>query len=518
MSDENHPEGGEEGHPPAADHVAKRVSDPVADDHVMLDVDQNPESSGTKGSVAGDDNGSVEAEQSSANEDSGDAEEVSGGEGEERGRSEEDQEPEAMAVDERDNDSAEPASDNSSSRQSSSDSRQLEAQLNSTETSASDFKVSDAIEATTQAEGQAITTALEAAQSDPTSIRELKDYDQLKGILQNTSSQVAQKALREFWRLFLFSKSSEPQSVPHLIFVLRAGLKNASTSVAEKVLSLGGFSTPELVNVLSKKNNISTAVLKSVKAEQILEHVSPAVLNQVVGKQIQNLPKEILNRAISEHIKKLPAKQLVNMLAKAGRLGYNESDIIDEDETVMPDLSQYAARYVAENSQPQPAHPSASNQFAPGPVQSQYQQTPTPAHYAAHAPYNCPPPHQPQYFNSPVTSNHNNPAILPSQQQGRPYPPQNPPTPNGRTLAATNMDPLLAEQERNRAIQRQELLAAAERKAAEGKAALGGPKPARTSTGGIKSPVPQGRECDVCHQCPPSDSGYRYVSFLWTHC
>lgn len=45
---------------------------------------------------------------------------------------------------------------------------------------------------------------------------------------------------------------------------------------------------------------------------------------------------EVIDQIISERLKHMSARKIVTMLARGNRLGYQEDDIIDEDESVYP--------------------------------------------------------------------------------------------------------------------------------------------------------------------------------------
>jgi hypothetical protein len=304
----------------------------------------------------------------------------------------------------------------------------------------------------------------EEVQEAPTSAKEDKVIALLSEILQNTTPGIAQKVLREHWRLFLFSKHSSTHDLNHITFVLRAALKNAPPSVIEQVISLGGFFSPEVVQILSKKKEVVKAVLGSASTNQIKDLVSPSILHQVLIDQIKKIPKEILSQIMAEHIKKVPAKQLVEMLANGNRLGYKSSDVIDpEDESVMPDISTIATNeeYVVE--------PSNSQRYSPAVPHNQHPAPPT----------------DPQNQYSPTVLSH-------------------------RNLAPAIADPLLAEQERNLALQRQAAAAAATGKPA--------PKNKKLKGGSFVNhfPAPPGRQCPSCSATLPTDSGYFFVGHVHT--
>jgi len=157
-------------------------------------------------------------------------------------------------------------------------------------------------------------------QTNPSSVRADKELARFTEVLQQTSPEVAQKALRENWRVFLFS-GNDP--VEHLSFILRAGFKNAPATVVERVLKEGGIFKDVLVKIASRKKVVVENVLSNVNAGQLLDHV----------------PEPVIDKMLSDRLKNVPAKEIIRWLAEANRLGYKEDDILDdEDESVMPNI------------------------------------------------------------------------------------------------------------------------------------------------------------------------------------
>ena len=144
-----------------------------------------------------------------------------------------------------------------------------------------------------------------------------KEMARLKAVLAETSPDVAQRILRERWRVFLFEQYNED----HIAFILRAGLKNSNGAIIEKVLKDEGVFKEPFFTGASRKQGVVVKALESATSTQLLQHV----------------PEAVLDRAISERLKDVPAKRLITWLAEADRLGYKLDDILDEeDESVVP--------------------------------------------------------------------------------------------------------------------------------------------------------------------------------------
>lgn len=150
----------------------------------------------------------------------------------------------------------------------------------------------------------------------PTSEELAEEVSDLTKIIKSASSQAAGKVLQTSWRKFLFSENDQD----HLCWVLRAGLKNAPSSVIARILSDQSIINT-LTPVASKQETLIKAVLKDATHDQLLSY----------------LPNDVLDREICQRLKTMPATLLIKWLAESERLGFRENDIInEEDETVVP--------------------------------------------------------------------------------------------------------------------------------------------------------------------------------------
>jgi hypothetical protein len=151
------------------------------------------------------------------------------------------------------------------------------------------------------------------------SIKLDKEVARLKELLAETSPEAAQKVLKDKWRVFLFDGYDED----HISFILRAGLKNSSLPILERVLKDDSAFKEPFAVMASKKPNVIAKVLKSATHTQLSS----------------NVPVGTLDRVIIEHLKHVPARTLIRWMAEADRLGYKIDDILDEqDESVIPNV------------------------------------------------------------------------------------------------------------------------------------------------------------------------------------
>jgi len=150
----------------------------------------------------------------------------------------------------------------------------------------------------------------------PNSVKLDKEIARLTEVVRETSSQAAGKVLQKYWREFLFKDNDDE----HLCWILRAGLKNATPNVIERVMREQNVSHA-LIDKASRKKQVVKTVLNNATYAQLLDYV----------------PEDVLDRALSERLKNAPAKQIIKWLAEAERLGFREDDILDdEDESVIP--------------------------------------------------------------------------------------------------------------------------------------------------------------------------------------
>jgi hypothetical protein len=91
--------------------------------------------------------------------------------------------------------------------------------------------------------------AVAPSPSKRNSVQDDKDLAFLTDFISMISPEVAQKALRDNWRTFLFKPNNKGEGPDdhHLSFILRAAFKNASSSVIDRVVRTADFFRPELV-------------------------------------------------------------------------------------------------------------------------------------------------------------------------------------------------------------------------------------------------------------------------------
>ncbi|SZF04704.1 unnamed protein product [Blumeria hordei] len=158
-----------------------------------------------------------------------------------------------------------------------------------------------------------------------------KEVERLKEVLLDVSPKAAQKVLREMWRVFMFAELDED----HVSFLLRAGLKNANSSILSRVFRDESLYRGQMLEFICRKGQTIARVLQTATSNQLTSLV----------------PESVLDDAIAERLKYVSARDLVNWLASAQRLGYRCEDIIDDnDESVVPfDIDRVAPYSVRQN-------------------------------------------------------------------------------------------------------------------------------------------------------------------------
>lgn len=108
---------------------------------------------------------------------------------------------------------------------------------------------------------------------------------------------------------------------------------------------------------------------------EILEHLSPDDFDELVDLILPRVSNQFLDKALARRLETIPARHLVNALARAERLGYDVQDIVQEQngEHVIPSLhslslppgSQPVPTMVVKQYQPTPPLPQQPPQAMP---------------------------------------------------------------------------------------------------------------------------------------------------------
>ncbi|KAK7420467.1 hypothetical protein QQZ08_010383 [Neonectria magnoliae] len=115
-----------------------------------------------------------------------------------------------------------------------------------------------------------------------------------------------------------------------------------------------------------------------VSKQHIVHHLSAEDFDEVADSLLNKVSSSFLDKALARRFETIPARQLVNALARAERLGYDVQDIVEDKhggEHVIPSLHSLVVPTVSSQPiQPSPAY-SSSAPSAPG---TAHQATPAP--------------------------------------------------------------------------------------------------------------------------------------------
>lgn len=105
---------------------------------------------------------------------------------------------------------------------------------------------------------------------------------------------------------------------------------------------------------------------------ELANQLKPADLDDIADILLEKASNRFLDKALERRLRTIEAKPLIHALARAERLGYEPSDIIEDNERVVPDVPQYAVPSYAPEQVPAPsskalgAQPEASRPVANG--------------------------------------------------------------------------------------------------------------------------------------------------------
>lgn len=115
----------------------------------------------------------------------------------------------------------------------------------------------------TSTQPSSATATATASASQKTPSKDQEDIKILNTLLSNASPDVHHQVLRDNWRTFLFPSSHSTvldwRKDP-LLFVLRAGLRNAEPASLVKLLDDPDFFTPEVMNIVCKRKQVRERV------------------------------------------------------------------------------------------------------------------------------------------------------------------------------------------------------------------------------------------------------------------
>ncbi|KAF5544129.1 hypothetical protein FMEXI_6765 [Fusarium mexicanum] len=182
----------------------------------------------------------------------------------------------------------------------------------------------------------------------PHSVESSNHYHELTALVEKTPAEVVRQVVRDKW------EKSLAGSQYHIAFLLNATMHQASPeTIAKGVQEFGA-------NLVQKSKR------------ELLGHLNASDFDELADLILPRVSTQFLDRALARRLETIPARQLVNALARAERLGYDVKDIVQEhNEHVIPSLHSLPVQ-----PQPQPMGPLTNTtlsaaQYSTPPVASQ---------------------------------------------------------------------------------------------------------------------------------------------------
>ncbi|QGI75973.1 unnamed protein product [Fusarium fujikuroi] len=196
----------------------------------------------------------------------------------------------------------------------------------------------------------------------PHSVEASNHYHELTALVEKTPADVVRQVVRDKW------EKSLAGSQYHIAFLLNATMHQASPETIAKAVQEFG------ANLVQKSKR------------ELLGHLNASDFDELADLILPRVSTQFLDRALARRLETIPARQLVNSLARAERLGYDAKDIVQEhNEHVIPSLHSLPVQ-----PQPQPTGPLTNTTLS------------TMQHHTPYVASQTPPPPM-QYGNKPVT-------------------------------------------------------------------------------------------------------------------
>jgi hypothetical protein len=138
------------------------------------------------------------------------------------------------------------------------------------------------------------------------------------------------------------------------------------------------------INALSRAvQDFGSRMIKASKPH-VIRHLNAEDFDQVADILLPRVSKDFLDKALARRLETIPARQLVNALARAERLGYDVQDIVEENHgtehvipamSSMPQCAPVPLAMVHEQMNPRPVQ-------SPPPIQPRPLLASVPAHAA----------------------------------------------------------------------------------------------------------------------------------------
>ncbi|KAG5750488.1 hypothetical protein H9Q70_006880 [Fusarium xylarioides] len=185
----------------------------------------------------------------------------------------------------------------------------------------------------------------------PHSVESSNHYHELTALVEKTPADVVRQVVRDKW------EKSLAGSQYHIAFLLNATMHQASPETIAKAVQEFG------ANLVQKSKR------------ELLGHLNASDFDELADLILPRVSTQFLDRALARRLETIPARQLVNALARAERLGYDIKDIVQEhNEHVIPSLHLLPVQ-----PQPQPMGPLTNTTLSAAQYHTPPVASPTPA-------------------------------------------------------------------------------------------------------------------------------------------
>ncbi|KAJ4130981.1 hypothetical protein NW768_006520 [Fusarium equiseti] len=198
------------------------------------------------------------------------------------------------------------------------------------------------------------------AQPQPDNVESLNIYQAMATLVERAPATAVRQVVRDKWEKTLLG------SQYHIAFLLNATMHQASPGTITKAVQ-----------------NFGANIAKNAKHE-LMGHLGPDDVDDLMDLILSRASSQFLDRALAMRLETIPARQLVNALARAERLGYDIQDIVrDHDEQVIPSMHSVPTQSampapIPSAHRPDPPNPAIRiryRQYQPDPVPSQQPQS-----------------------------------------------------------------------------------------------------------------------------------------------
>ncbi|KJZ73571.1 hypothetical protein HIM_07127 [Hirsutella minnesotensis 3608] len=180
---------------------------------------------------------------------------------------------------------------------------------------------------------------LRSPRATTASLEETPEYLALATAMSKTPPNIVRQLVRDTWELCLLGSDY------HTAFLTYTAFSRASPAALDRAFK-----------------DFGTIMVDAAKRPMV-EHLSKSDYDELADTILAKVSNDFLDKAMARRLETIRARELVNALARAERLGYDVQDIVEEKsvngvEHVVPSLGQIAGLHI-------PPQPSTTNGYQP---------------------------------------------------------------------------------------------------------------------------------------------------------